>query len=57
MLRLFEDLDDALATVDLRLRLSIQLRAELGERRQLSELGEVTLELPGNLLHRFELRR
>src|SRR5262249_58636581 len=56
VLRLFEDLDDALATVNLCLRLGIQLRAELGERRQLAKLREIALELPCNLLHGFELR-
>ena len=35
----------------------VELRAELRERRQLAELREVALELPGDLLHRLDLRR
>ena len=35
----------------------IELGPELGERRQLPELGEVALELSGDLLHGLELRR
>ena len=57
VLRLLEDLHDALAAVDLRLRLGVEVRAELRERRQFAELREVALELPGDLLHRLELRR
>ena len=57
VLRLLEDLHDALAAVDLRLRLGIQFRAELREGRQFPELGEVALELSGDLLHGFDLRR
>jgi hypothetical protein len=55
VLRLLEDLHDALTAVDLGLSLVIKFRAELRERRQLSKLGEVSLELSGNLLHCFEL--
>ena len=57
MLRLLEELDDALAAIDLGLRRRVELRAELGERRQLAELREVALELAGDLFHRPELRR
>jgi hypothetical protein len=45
-----------LATVDLSLRLSIKLGAELREGRQFPKLGEVAFQLPGNLLHSFKLR-
>src|SRR6185369_15137620 len=57
VLRLFEDLDDAFASVDLSLGLRIQFRSELSERRQLSELCEVAFELAGDLFHSLELRR
>ena len=56
VLGLLEQLDDALPAIDLRLRRGIQLRAELRERRQLPKLCEVSLELPGHLLHGLELR-
>src|SRR5262249_44815825 len=55
VLRLLEDLHDALASVDLRLGLGIKFRAELRERRELSKLGEIPLELSGHLLHGFQL--
>ena len=56
MLRLIEQLDDALAAVDLGLRRRIQLRTELGEGGQLPELREVAFQPAGHLLHRLELR-
>src|SRR6202142_3439348 len=56
VLRLLEDLDNALAAVDLRLRLGIQFRAELSEGCQFAKLSEVTLELSSNLFHGLELR-
>src|SRR6267143_2140940 len=56
-LRLFENLHDALATVDLRLRLGVEVGAELRECRQLPELRELALELAGDLLHGLELGR
>src|SRR6266478_557715 len=43
VLRLVEQLDDALAAVDLRLRGRVQLGAELRERRELSKLRELPL--------------
>jgi hypothetical protein len=47
-LRLLEDLHDALATVDLRLRFGIQIRAELREGGQFPKLRKLALELPGD---------
>src|SRR5580692_13184727 len=55
VLGLLEDLDNALAAVDLRLRLGIKFRAELGEGCQFAELSEVTLELSSNLFHGLKL--
>ncbi len=43
VLRLLEDLDDALAAFELRLRLRIEVGAELRERRQFAELRQVAL--------------
>jgi hypothetical protein len=57
VLRLLEKLHDALAAVDLRQCLRVELRTELRERRQFPELSEVAFELRGHLLHGFELRR
>ena len=54
---MLEDLHDALATVNLCLRLGVEVRPELRERRQLPKLGEVPFELSSNLLHSFELGR
>ena len=55
VLRLLEYFDDALATIDLRLRLGIEFRTELSEGREFSKLREVTFQLSGNLFHGFEL--
>src|SRR5215468_6142195 len=57
VLGLLEDFHDALAAVDLRLRFGIEFRTELCECRQLPKLRELPLELPGDLLHGFELCR
>ena len=57
VLPLLEELDDALAAIDLGLRRRVELGAELREGGELAELREVALELPGDLLHRLELRR
>ena len=56
MLRLIEQLDDALAAVDLGLRRRIELRAELREGGQLAKLRQVAFQPSSDLLHRLELR-
>ena len=43
VLDLLEKFDDARATVELRLRLGIQVGAELRKRRQFAELGQIEL--------------
>ena len=55
VLRLVEQLDDALAAVDLGLRRRIQVRAELREGGQFAELRQVAFEPSGHLLHRLDL--
>ena len=56
VLRLVEELDDALATVDLALRGGIEVRAELRERGQLAELRQIALQPSRYLLDGFHLR-
>jgi hypothetical protein len=55
VLGLLEELDDALATIDLSLCFGIEIRTELGEGCEIAKLSEVTFELAGNLLHGLEL--
>jgi hypothetical protein len=50
VLRLIEQLEDPLATVDLGLRRGVELGSELRERRELAELREVALQPAGDLL-------
>ena len=55
VLRLLEDLGQLLAAVELVAGGLVEVRRELGERRQLAVLGEVELERAGDLLHRLGL--
>src|SRR5262249_20391985 len=55
VLRLFKHLHDALAAIDLCLRLRIKFRTELGKRREFAELCEISLKLSRDLLHRLQL--
>src|SRR6476661_4460322 len=57
VLWLFEDFGNALAAIDLCLRLGVQFGTELSECGEFPELREVSLELPGDLFHGFELSR
>ena len=52
VLRLLEQLDHAVAAVELALRGLVELGAELGERFQLAEGREVEPQAAGDLLHR-----
>ena len=56
VLRLLEDFDDALAAFELRLRLGVEVGAELRERRQFAELRQIALDAAGDLFHRLDLR-
>ena len=56
VLALLEELDQALAAVELRLRGLVEVGAELGEGRQLAVLREVEAQRAGDLLHRLDLR-
>ncbi len=55
ILRLLEQLDHAIAAVELALGGLVQLGAELGEGFQLAEGGEVEPQAAGDLLHRGDL--
>ena len=55
--RLLEQLDQAVATLELGLGDGVELGAERGERLELTELGEVELQRAGHALHRLDLRR
>src|SRR5215207_11034170 len=57
VLRLLQNLDEALAARELRLRRAVEVGAELRERRQLAVLREVEAERARDLLHRLDLRR
>src|SRR5215213_3608148 len=57
ILRLLQDLDEALAPCELLLGRLIEVGAELRERRELAILREVEPQRAGNLPHRFDLRR
>ena len=57
VLRLLEDLDDASTTGQLLLGGLVQLRAELRERLERPELGQVQPETTRDLLHGLDLRR
>ena len=54
-LRLLEHLDHPTTPLQLRQRGGVQLRAELGEGGQLTELGKVEAERAGDLPHRVDL--
>ena len=55
VLRLLEQLDQALTALQLGLRRGVQVGTEGGERLQLTVLGEVEAEPAGHLLHRLVL--
>ena len=55
--RLLEQLDQAVAALELGLGDRVELGAERGERLELAELGEVELQRAGHALHRLDLRR
>src|SRR5215471_4552484 len=57
VLLLLENLHNAFAAIDLRLRFFVEVGAELSERRQLPELRKVALQLSGHLLYGLELGR
>src|SRR5262245_62541615 len=57
VLWLLENLNQACAARELRLRGLVQVAAELRERRQLAVLCEVEAERAGDLPHRADLRR
>src|SRR4030095_48436 len=57
ILRLLENLNQALTAGELRLRCFIQVRTELSKRLQLSELRQIDAQSSGNLFHRLDLRR
>src|SRR5919106_1212557 len=57
VLRLLEDLDDAFAAFELRLRFGIEVRTELREGSQFAELRKVQLDATSDLLHGLDLRR
>ena len=54
---LLENFHDALAALELRLRLGVEVGTELRERRQFAELRQVALDAAGHLFHRLDLRR
>src|SRR5690606_31974633 len=56
VLRLLEEFDDAAAEVELGLGTGVEIGAELGEGGELAELGQLTLNLTGDLLHGLDLR-
>ncbi len=55
--RLLEQLDQAVATLELRLGDGVELGAEGGERLQLAELSKIQLQGARHALHRFDLCR
>src|SRR5258705_2399594 len=57
VLPLLENLHDPFAAIDLRLRLGVEVRTELRERREFPELSKIALELSGHLLYSLELGR
>ena len=57
VLRLLEQLDQARAAGELRLRRGVEVGAEGRERLQLAVLREVEAQAAGHLLHRLELGR
>src|SRR5688500_20171731 len=57
ILRLLQDLDQAAAAIELRLRRLVEVAAELRERGQLTVLGKVEAQRAGDLAHRLDLRR
>ena len=54
--RLLQQLDQAVAALELRLRHRVELGTERGERLELTELREVELQRSGDRLHRLDLR-
>src|SRR5208337_4717711 len=57
ILVLFQNLNHPLSSLDLCHCRFVEVGTELCERRKLSELRKIQPERPGNLLHRFCLRR
>ena len=57
ILRLFQDLDQAAAAIELIERGLVEVGTELRERRELAVLREVEAQRAGHLPHRFHLRR
>ena len=53
---LVERLDEPLPAGERRLRVGVEVRAELGERLEVAVLRELELQPPGDLLHRLDLR-
>ena len=53
---LLQQLDEAVAALELGLRHLVELGTERGERLELTELREVELERAGDRLHRLDLR-
>ena len=56
VLGLLQQLDQAGAAIELRLRRFVEIAAELGERRQLAVLGEIEPQCARHLAHRLDLR-
>src|SRR4051812_12305896 len=56
VLRLLQDLHQATAAIELRLRRLVEIAAELGERRQLTVLRKIEPQRSGHLPHRLDLR-
>ena len=56
VLRLLEQLDQPLTTLELGLRRLVEVGAEGGERLQVAVLGEVEAKPAGDRLHRLDLR-
>ena len=57
ILGLLENFHDPFTPVNLRLRLSVEIRSELCEGGEFPKLCQVAFHLSGNLLHGFHLRR
>src|SRR4030095_6043676 len=56
VLDLLKQFHDALTAIELRLRRRIEVRTELRKCREFAELGEITLDLAGDLFDRLDLR-
>src|SRR3954469_4870679 len=57
ILRLLQHFDEAAAAMERVQRRLVEIRSELRERRELTVLREVETQRPGDLAHRFHLRR